>query len=236
MKDKSGNTELILRYRCGDSEALERLVENNMGLVKSAVRRYLGKGTEYDDLIQIGSLGLIKAVGAFDTELGFEFSTYAFTMIVGELRRHFRDDGIIKVSRSIRHYCATMLKIKEEFVLRNGYEPPISYLAEMCGISVEDAVFYLGALSPVESLSGDNEEENPLENRIGNDDISEFIERYALREAVDSLDAEERLILHLRYDLSYTQSMTAKRLGITQVKVSRSEKKIMEKLRQRLTV
>lgn len=234
MKDKGENTALILRYRSGDDNALDELVSGNMGLVKSAVRRYIGKGTEYDDLIQIGLLGLIKAAKAFDTELGYEFSTYAFTMITGELKRHFRDDGIIKVSRSIKQYCAMMLKLKEEFVLKNGQEPAVSYLAQMCGISVEDAIFYLGALSPVESLNGGCDDENPLENRIGNDDISEFIERYALREAVSSLDSEERLILHLRYDLSYTQSMTAKRLGITQVKVSRSEKKIMDKLRQKL--
>lgn len=234
MNEERNNTALIIKYREGDNDAFEQLISQNMGLVKSTVRHFINRGTDYEDLLQIGSLGLIKAAHAFDPELGFEFSTYAFSMISGEIKRHFRDDGIIRISRNIRKYCAQMLKYKEEYIKNTGIEPPISFLAEKCGISNEEAIFYLGALNPVESMNTADDDEMTIEEKTGNDNVSEFIERYALKQAVSELTNEEKLILHLRYDLSMTQSDTAKRLKTNQVKISRTEKRIMEKLRSKL--
>lgn len=228
------NTELAVRYRSGDEAAFDKLVLDNMGLVRSTVKRFLNRGTEYDDLLQIGSVGLIKAARSFDPDLGYEFSTYAFSMIMGELRRHFRDDGLIKISRNIKKYCAQMMKIKEEYLSKSGTEPPVSYLAEKCGIDIDEAVLYLGALCPIESMNTADDGERSIEEKRGTDNIEEFIERYSLEQAIKELPQEERLIITLRYNLSLTQSETAKRLGITQVKVSRTEKRILEKLRKSL--
>lgn len=234
MSDKNNNSTLISKYRNGDTEAYNELISSNLGLVKSTARRFMNRGTEYDDLVQIGTIGLIKAAQAFDPELGFSFSTYAFSMITGELRRHFRDDGLIKVSRSIKQYCAEMLKVKEEYTIQFGKEPPISYLAEKCGISCEEAIFFLGALTPVESLNNSDNDEMTHEEKIGTDNISEFIEKFALKQAIDMLLPEEKLLVQMRYGNSLTQNEVALRLGVTQVKISRMEKKIMEKLRKSL--
>ena len=235
MNNGQINRVLISRYREGDENAFEELVEANMGLVKSAARRFMGRGTELEDLIQIGAVGLIKAANAYDLSLEFEFSTYAFSMIVGEIRRFLRDDGPIKISRTIKRNCAVILAEKERYVEEFGSEPSIGVLAEKCGISKEDAVMCLGALSPIMSFNGysDEDDENySLDKRVGNDDIGEYIDKLALEQALDSLDEEERMIIELRYRASMTQSMVAKRLNTSQVRISRAEKKILEKLRR----
>ncbi len=234
MKNNLANTVLLERYRNGDDEAFEQLIMNNMGLVRSCAKRFVGRGTDYDDLVQIGSLGLIKAANAFVPELGYEFSTYAFSMITGELRRYFRDDGLIHVSRTVKNVCARMMKLREEYSIAHGTEPPISYLAHQCSVPVDEVSFYLGALSPIESLNSPGENEIKKEDTVGSDNIEEFTERLALKEALSDLESEERMLVHLRYDLSMTQQETAKRLGTTQVRISRMEKKIMEKLRKKL--
>lgn len=235
MNNKLRNRVLIEQYRSGDTAAFEELIESNMGLVKSAARRFVGRGTELEDLIQIGAVGLIKAAHAFEPKLEFEFSTYAFSMIVGEIRRFLRDDGPIKISRTIKKNCAVILGEKERYVEEFGNEPSISILAERCGMTVEDAVLCVGALSPVLSFNaasdGEEDELSP-EQRIGNDDIGEYIERLALKQALESLDADERTIIELRYCALMTQSMVARRLNTTQVHISRREKKILEKLRR----
>lgn len=234
MKNSPGNSVLLERYRNGDTEAFDQLIMNNMGLVRSSAKRFMGRGTDIDDLIQIGSVGLIKAANAFDPSLGYEFSTYAFSMIVGELRRHFRDDGMLKISRTVKAVCAKILKLREEYFVIHGEEPSMSYLAECCGIPDDEVFYYIGALSPVGSLNNACDDERKIEDIIGFDFMEEFTEKYALKEAVACLEKEERILIHLRYDLCLTQQETAKRLGITQVKVSRTEKKIMEKLRKSL--
>jgi len=234
MDHSKNNTLLATRYREGDLGALDELICSNMGIVKSIAIRYINRGTDLEDLIQIGSVGLIKAARSYDPELGFEFSTYAYSMINGELRRHFRDDGIIKVSRSIKKYCAALLHEKELYEKKYNCEPTLSYLAEKCNISKEDAVLCLGASYPVGSLNNSSDDEASPQDRIGTDNIGAFIEKYSLYQAICELDDEERLILHLRYTLSCTQAETAERLGTNQVKISRMEKKILEKLRQKL--
>ena len=235
MIDELNNELLLDKYKKGDLQAFDTLIDQNMGLVKSTVKHFTGRGTDYDDLVQIGSIGLIKAANAFDSGLGYKFSTYAFSMITGELRRHFRDDGIIKVSRSIKQYCAKMLRYKEEYISETGKEPSISYLAQKCGISEEDAILYIGAMTPVESMNTANDNELSTEEKTGFDNISEFIDKFALEQAIGELSKQEQLILHFRYNLSLTQSDTAKRMRLNQVKISRVEKRIMEKLRFKLT-
>ncbi len=235
MANGQQNRELIIRYRDGDEKAFEELVDANMGLVKSAARRFTGRGTELEDLIQIGAVGLIKAAKAYDLSLEFEFSTYAFSMIVGEIRRFLRDDGPIRVSRTIKKNCAVILAEKERYVEKFGCEPSIGVLAEKCGMSNEDAVLCLGALSPVLSFNGYSDEDDDdfcLEQRVGNDDIGEYIDKLALEQALDTLEDEERMIIELRYRASMTQSMVAQRLNTTQVRISRTEKRILEKLRR----
>ncbi len=238
MDVKTKNKELIQKYHNGENEAFDELIESNLGLVKSAVQRFIGRGTEPEDLIQIGTIGLIKAAKAFNPELGYEFSTYAFTMIVGEIRRFLRDDGLIKISRSTKKMCAELLSKKEKYIAEFGVEPKLSVLSEMCGISVEEAVFCLGAMTPVVSLSTSDSEENSdftLQDRIGIDYISEYEEKFALKEAIKHLSADERTLIELRYGASLTQCEVAKRLNTSQVKISRTEKKILNKLREMLS-
>lgn len=238
MDIKTQNRELIQKYRDGEDAAFDKLIVANLGLVKSAVQRFIGRGTEPEDLIQIGTIGLIKAAKAFKPELGYEFSTYAFTMIVGEIRRFLRDDGLIKVSRSTKKMCAELLSKKEKYIAEFGIEPKISVLSEICGISVEEAVFCLGAMSPVISLNCPEYDENSdftLEDKIGVDYIGDYEEKFALREAISLLSPEERTLIELRYVASLTQCEVAKRLNTSQVRISRTEKKILNKLREMLS-
>ncbi len=238
MNIKDKNKNLLKSYKDGDCDAFDALIENNLGLVKSIAQRYINRGTDFEDLFQIGSIGLIKAANSFDLSLGFEFSTYAFTMINGEIRRFLRDDGLIKVSRSTKKNCATLLCEKEKYIFENGFEPKIEYLAKKCNISLEEAIFCIGAMNPALSLnSTDDEDDNDisLENKIGKDFTGDFIEKLALKEAIDKLPEQERILINLRYSASLTQSEVAKRLNTTQVKISRSEKKILEKLKVMLT-
>lgn len=238
MNIKDKNKTLLKSYKDGNTEALDELIEANLGLVKSIAQRYINRGTDIEDLIQIGSIGLIKAANSFDLSLGFEFSTYAFTMVNGEIRRFLRDDGLIKVSRSTKKNCATLLCEKEKFVFENGFEPKIEYLAQKCNISIEEAVFCIGAMNPALSLNSTDDDDDcdiPLENKIGKDFTGDYIEKLALREAIKKLPEQEKILISLRYSASLTQSEVAKRLNTTQVKVSRSEKKILEKLKNMLT-
>lgn len=238
MDNKEKNKVLVRQYRDGDTCAFDELIESNLGLVRSAAKRFVDRGTEYDDLVQIGTVGLIKAAKAFDAERGFEFSTYAFTMIVGEIRRFLRDDGLIKVSRNTKKLCAQLLREKEKYISEFGTEPHISFLADKCNITPEEAVFCIGAMNPVISMNSHDKDEDSdfcLEDRLGIDSIGEYVEHFALKQAISKLSEEERVLIQLRYEASLTQSEVAKRLNSTQVKISRTEKKILEKLRRLLT-
>ena len=237
MDLKTKNKDLINEYRNGNNNAFDELILSNLGLVKSSAQRFMGRGTEIEDLIQIGTIGLIKAAKAYNPSLGFEFSTYAFTMITGEIRRFLRDDGIIKVSRSTKKLCSQLLAEKEKYISQYGVEPRLSVLAEICGISVEEATFCLGAMTPIISLNGtqNNDDGFSLENILGTDNINEYEEKLVLNEAIKHLSQEERTIIEMRYSASMTQCEVAKRLNTSQVKISRTEKKILNKLREMLT-
>ncbi|MBQ3154050.1 MAG: sigma-70 family RNA polymerase sigma factor [Clostridia bacterium] len=225
--------ELLTRARAGDAAAEETLMRENMGLVKSVAARFLGRGTEFEDLCQLGSIGMLKAIRNFDTSYGTAFSTYAVPLIIGEIKRFLRDDGMIKVSRELRQKGAFLLRRKEEFTSEHGREPTVTELAEFCGCSVEEAVEGLDAGNAVLSFS-EPVGERALEDLIGTDNIDELCEREALRQAVLDLPAEEKQLVLLRFYRGYSQQKAGEVLGMTQVKVSRTEKKILEKLRRML--
>ena len=225
--------ELLDRARAGDQTAEETLIRENMGLVKSVASRFLGRGVEFDDLCQLGAIGMIKAIRNFDTATGNAFSTYAVPLIIGEIKRFLRDDGIIKVSRELRQKGAFLLRKREEFTSENGREPTVAELASYCGCSVEETVEGLDAGNAVLSFS-EPVGERALEDLIGTDNISDLCEREALRQAIVELPTQEKQLVLLRFYRGYSQQKVGELLGMTQVKVSRTEKKVLEKLRNLL--
>ena len=238
---KDENLDLITLAQSGDKDALEKLITQNMGLVKNIARRFMGRGTEYEDLVQIGSIGMIKAAKSFDRSFGTVFSTYAVPLIIGEIRRFLRDDGMIKVSHDIRRRGTIIMREKEAFAAEHGREPKISELSELCGISTEEIVYALDAVCPVysinETLGSSNDDDGAtLESFIASDqdEIEKTTDRLALLGAVEGLDDMSKSIIRLRFFRELSQQQTAKILGLTQVKVSREEKKIFEKLRKQL--
>lgn len=233
----SDNAELLKKAVAGNEEAVARLMENNAGLVRSIAQRFVGRGVELDDLLQIGSLGMLKAVKSFDESYNTAFSTYAVPLIIGEIRRYLRDDGMIHVGRRTRRLGAQILRVREEYVSKHGHEPCAEELAELCGVEKEELVFALDATSPIASLNESVGDTGlTLETTIAdsNDDILALTERIALKSALDELPAEWRRIVYLRYFKSLTQQQCANILGITQVKISREEKKILAYLRDKL--
>ena len=238
--DFSKNSELIARAQNGDREAMECVIELNMGLVKSIAPRFCDRGVEYDDLVQIGSLGMIKAVKSYSEGFGCVFSTYAVPLIIGEIRRYLRDDGMIKVSRGVKRLGVHAMKQRELYIKEKGREPKIEELAEICGSCPEELVFALEACYPHHSLSEPAGDGNGvcLENVIPdkNDGIESLCDRISLKDAIKKLSDTERQIIHLRYYCDLSQQKTAEVLGLSQVKVSRCEKKIFEKLKGELLV
>ncbi len=223
---------LIAAAQNGDKEALDILVRENMGLVKSIAFRFRDRG-ETDDLIQIGVIGLIKAIRGFSFAQGTVLSTYAVPLITGEIKRFLRDDGTVKVSRELKKRGRTVLKIRENMVAENGEEPSLRLLAERCGLSEEQTLEALDCALPVLSFSSPVGE-NSLEEFIGEDKMSPLTETIALRQAVASLPKEERTLVECRFYRGLSQQQTGVILGCTQVKISRMEKKIMEKLKEQL--
>ena len=229
----SNSPELLDRARSGDAAAEETLMRDNMGLVKSVAARFLGRGVEFDDLCQLGSIGMLKAIRNFDTSLGTAFSTYAVPLIIGEIKRFLRDDGIIEVSRDLKQRGAFLLRKREEFTALHDREPTVTELSEYCGCSVEDTVAGLDAGSAVLSFS-EPVGERALEDLIGTDDTDAFCEKESLRQAVAGLPEDEKMLVLLRFYRGLSQQKVGELLGMTQVKVSRTEKKVLEKLREEL--
>ena len=209
----------------------EGAIVNNLALVHSIARRFTGRGIEYDDLYQAGCVGLIKAVDNFDESRGFAFSTYAVPVIMGEIKRLFRDGGSIKVSRSLKEKSLKVQYIKDNFVSRENREPTVSELAALSGYSVEELSEILCVMTPVRSLSAFyDEEEGNIDIPVDESDM--LFDRLSIDEATAKLCEGERIIISNRFFLGKTQSETAKELGISQVQVSRKEKKILLKLRE----
>lgn len=241
LTQQERNAALLERLAAGDRSAESELLEENMGLVRHIARRFLDRGTEYEDLVQIGSIGMLKAIRSFSLERGTAFSTYAVPLIVGEIRRHLRDDGPIKVSRIYRRQGISLMHEKNRIRTEEGREPDIRELAERCGISVEEAAISLDALSPVASLSDSvgGDDGMTLEGTISDAESeheSETIcDRVALSQSIGRMPPLWRKIVLLRYFRDMTQQRVADLLGLTQVKVSREEKKILSFLREELS-
>ena len=209
--------------------------EKNLGLVHLCVKRFKGRGIEYDDLYSAGCVGLIKAIDAFDEERGVEFSTYAVPVILGEIKRLFRDGGAIKVSRSLKELSLKVVREKEKFIKENSRDPQLSELSERLGAAEEEIVEALNVSSPPVSLTDEDEsgEGRQLDIRVENHE-EQIAELLSLKEVVNSLESRDRRLIILRYLRGKTQTETAKELSMTQVQVSRREKKILTALREKL--
>ncbi|MBM7713689.1 RNA polymerase sporulation sigma factor SigF [Siminovitchia sp. FSL H7-0308] len=230
--------EYIKRSQAGDQEARELLVEKNMRLVWSVVQRFLNRGYEPDDLFQIGSIGLLKSVDKFDLSYDVKFSTYAVPMIIGEIQRFIRDDGTVKVSRSLKELSNKIRKTKDELAKKNGKVATVSEIADHLGVTVEDIIMAQDAgRSPAsihETVYENDGDPITLMDQLSDQADHKWFDKIALEEAIRGLDERERLIVYLRYYKDQTQSEVAKRLDISQVQVSRLEKKILEQMKERM--
>jgi RNA polymerase sporulation-specific sigma factor len=226
--------ELIERSQSGDRSAGELLIVENSGLIWSVVRRFLGRGTEADDLYQIGCLGFLKAVDGFDINFGTQFSTYAVPKIAGEIRRFLRDDGAIKVSRGIKEQAATIKCVRNQLVNTLGREPTLQEISERTGLSVEDIAIAEKATSCVESIQQPSGEDGfSLENILSDTQTEDMLlEKISLRQAICKLPERERAVIQLRYFHGLTQQRVSAVLDVSQVQVSRIEKKALNKLKE----
>ena len=238
-----GNRELILVAQGEDEraalKATESLININLGLVRSIALRFKDRGVENEDLVQIGTIGMIKAIRSFDLDRETAFSTYAVPLIIGEIRRHLRDDGLIKISRYHKKLGMELMNARNKIISEDGREPTVEELALLCGVSPEEAAIAIDAAYPVMSLSstvGNDESALTLESRIADVDneIEKMSDRIALSQAISKMPPIWRQIVVLRYYKNMTQQETADLLGLSQVKVSREEKKIMTFLREEL--
>lgn len=208
-----------------------------MGLVHACCKRFAGKGIEYEELFAAGSLGLAKAINNFDESRNLQFSTYAFPVIMGEIKRLFRDGGAVKVSRSLKELASAICKINNESKMKNGMELTVSQLAQKLGTTEEKIIDALNSARCPLSLTAEYDEEGNPQLDVPTDDIQEEIsERLSLEQAVQTLEESDRKIIHLRYYRNKTQTQTAKILDMTQVQVSRREKKILGIIREKMSI
>ena len=229
----SGLEELIALAQAGDKLAKERLITENSGLIWSVARRFLGRGTEADDLYQLGCLGFLKAVEGFDLEFGTQFSTYAVPKIAGEIRRFLRDDGAVKVSRTIKEQAVTIRTMRNQLSSALGREPTILEISRQTGLSPEEIALAENATAATESIHRQTGEEGfTLENILSDTESEEtMVEKISLRQAIESLPERERNVIKLRYYHGLTQQRVSRVLDVSQVQVSRIEKKAIEMLR-----
>ena len=234
------NRELICRAQSGDESATEALIIENVALVKSIALKFRDRGTEFEDLMQIGTIGMIKAIRSFDSSRGTAFSTYAVPLIVGEIRRHLRDDGLIRVSRGYKRTGMIIMREKNRIMTEEGREASVGELATLAGVSAEEAAIAIDAVSPISSLSDNvyGEDSKTLDNMIPDreamDEFENLNDRIALTQAINKMPPDWRKIVLLRYYKDMTQQQVANLMGLSQVKVSREEKKIMSFLRGEL--
>jgi len=228
--------ELLIRARDGDREAGEALIQANSGLVWSVARRFFGRGVDPVDLYQLGCLGFLKAVAGFDLSYGTQFSTYAVPKIAGEIRRFLRDDGTIKVSRSLKERAALIRTARQRLTGTLGREPTLAELSEATALQPEDIAVAETATCATESLQRRSGEDGfALEDVLTEGEMEEkILERIALREAIAQLTDREQMVIRLRYFHGLTQDKTAKILGVSQVQISRIEKKALAALRQHI--
>ena len=227
--------KLILLSQNGDEGALATLIQQNTPLIKSIVKRYLGKNIEYDDLFQIASIGLLKAVKNFSTEYNVRFSTYAVPMILGEIKRQMRDDGYLKVSRSTKSLSIKINRYIEEQTMLGEKEPTIEQIAKHFEMSTADIVFAMDAgkmpISLNEKGKDNDNDDNELMDRIPTDQDKKMLEKIILKDMLSKLESREQKIMILRFYRDMTQGEIAKQMGVSQVQISRLENKILEKLK-----
>ena len=216
-----------------ETELKKPTAEDNLGLVHLCANKFRGKGIDYEDLYSAGCIGLLKAVKSFDTERGVKFSTYAVPVILGEIKRLFRDGGTVKVSRSLKELSLKIQRISEIFRQENGREPTVSELAKHSGADEADLAEALCVSQPVLSLTAGDDGEGQIDIPVESPD-TEIVDVIALRQIMSGLSEKDRILLELRYFRGLTQSKTAKALGMTQVQVSRREKKLLTQMREEL--
>lgn len=235
MLDNETLTEYIKKARQGDKKAKEIVYKNNLPLIKYIARKFLNKGIEYDDLIQIANIGLLKAVKNYDESFGTKFTTYTVPMIIGEIKRYMRDNGAIKVSRAIKQTANKINKFSDEFYMQNERMPSVKEISEETGIPEEDVVIALNSTKLPVSIyeQGDDEDGMELIERLpGYNENDDITDRLHFKEILQSLPVNERKIIILRYFKDKTQSEVAKIMGVSQVQISRIENKILTKMRQ----
>ena len=234
----SKTLDLLVKVRSGDEQAKEQVVKDNLGLVWSIVHRFKNSYYDKEDLFQIGCIGLMKAINHFDPSYNVQFSTYAVPIIMGEIKRYFRDDGTIKVSRSLKELNIKVTKAKEILQAENNEEPTVEEVARYLEEDVHDVVEAIDSSYYPTSLSEPIYEKDgstiSMEDRLIDKSDHMWFEKIALEMEMEKLDEKEKMIIYMRYQLDYNQEAIAQRLGISQVQVSRLEKKIVTKLRTRL--
>lgn len=231
------NEQLLLRAKEGDKGAKEQLVSNNLGLIHHIVKRFIGRGVDAEDLFQIGSIGLLKAIDNFNIEFGVQFSTYAVPMIQGEIKRFMRDDGMLKISRSIKENSFKIKTAVNEYVQAYGMEPTVSVLCEKTGLTKEDIVMAMEATTEVESIyktTGGEDDDRFLVDKLAGETKEEekIVDKVLLGQLLDTLSGVDKELIIMRYYEDKTQIQIAEKLGISQVQVSRLEKKILMGLRK----
>lgn len=232
----SRNEDLIRRCQAGDEQAKEDILQENSGLIWSVTKRFIGRGSEAEDLFQLGCLGFLKAVEGFDPSFGTQFSTYAVPKISGEIRRFLRDDGAVKVSRGIKERAAVIKTAYNQLSQEYGREPTLSELTLKTGLTAEEIAVAESATAAVESIQQDNGQDGFTLESVLTDTNSEerLLEQIALRQAIAKLPEREATVIHLRYYHGLTQERISKVLSVSQVQVSRIEKKAIEHLRSYL--
>ena len=232
-----GFAALLRLARGGDREAMEQLVQENAGLIWSVARRYFGRGTEPDDLYQLGCVGFLKAIDGFDETYGTQFSTYAVPKIAGEIRRFLRDDGAVKVSRTVKEQAARIRQARMQLEQRIGREPKISEIERETGLTAEEIAFAETATGPADSFQRESGEDGfTLELVLGDYAAEEkMVEHVALRAAIEQLPARERQVIALRFYHGMTQQNCARVLGVSQVQISRLERRAVDRLREVLS-
>lgn len=229
----STTEELIVKSQSGEKEALDRLVSENTGLIWAVARRFMGRGTDLDDLYQLGCVGFLKAVEGFDTQFGTQFSTYAVPKISGEIRRFLRDDGAVKVSRGVKEKAYTIKTARNDLINSLGREPTIQEISAVTGFDSEEIAAAELATAAVESIQEPGGEDGfTLESVLSDTETEEnMLEKLALTEAISKLPEREMMVIKLRYFHGLTQQRVSKVLNVSQVQVSRIEKKALELLR-----
>ncbi len=225
--------ELIRLSQDGDKTAREKLIEDNAGLIWSVAKRFLGRGVEADDLYQLGCLGFIKAIDGFDLDFGTQFSTYAVPKIAGEIRRFIRDDGAVKVSRGIKERAATIKTAQNKLTQAFGREPTVSEISQYTGFTAEEIAIAESATANVESMQQENGDDGFCLESVLSDTYAEerMLENILLKQAIEKLNDRESMVIKLRYYHAMTQDQVSRILSVSQVQVSRIEKKALEKMR-----